>query len=664
MQLGTRRTSSSSTTSARTPTAIAKKVDQVDVLESSSPRTAAAKKAEVDRELLEAEVERRFRKLLDDIHSSSLPSSSSRTTTTSCSSSRSTTSSTTTCSTCSSSSTSSHRTDKDIKEVLTMKPFTFCELFAGLGGFRIGLEALGGTCVFASEINPVCQAVYAGRWKEVSSYRARDTSTDSREMNMKTSHINYVPGPAAKSELLSGDISAMGPGQLHGDITKIPCSAIPDHDLLVGGFPCQPFSRLGNQDAFDEKRGRGVLYLEILRILEQKQPRMFLLENVPGIADQHQGENAVLDYKHQGENAVAHEDKDWTTTGSGPPYKRQKLSSSKEAVSVKQISSSSSSRNTSTSSPTLLDEKKSSPLDIILSDLRLGGKYSVQAKIYSSAPLTAQQRKRVYFVGVLRQEGKKRRKIRFPEEILPDLGLTAADVIDFEEKKDKSRSKLALTPMGKGKGKSSSSSSSSISRTPLEDKTRPLRLSPAQFAKLWPKLPYLQREGKNLFVNPQTTKKLGPIVSHYGHSPGHGNCQLVARPADSLEGGVPRLLSNEECLRVMGINPAKFLPDMESVWVPSAVKFPYSKPLIKKSCYHIIGNAVCPPVIAWLVEKVVLPAGGFVEKKIVASASAEKEEARLLCKQQGSADGDAEMQEQEQLLPAYLRLALEAIRDF
>eukprot|EP00392_Amoebophrya_sp_AT5.2_P000685 g686.t1 len=190
---------------------------------------------------------------------------------------------------------------------------------------------------------------------------------------------------------------------------------------------------------------------------------------------------------------------------------------------------------------------------------------------------------------------------------------------------------------GKGSGKKGGPRKAAVET----DCGRSLRLSPAQFQKLWPKLPSLQRQGKNLFIYPTTTK-LGPVVSHYGHSPGHGNCQLVARPADSVEGGVPRLLSAEECLRVMGMNPDDFLPKMQTDWIPSAVKFPNSKPLIKKSCYHIIGNAVCPPVIAWLAEKVVLPAGGFVEK--VASSGSEDE---------------AEWPE----LPAFLKLALEAVRD-
>ncbi|CAD7963866.1 unnamed protein product [Amoebophrya sp. A120] len=522
-----------------------------------------------------------------------------------------------------------------------IKPFTFCELFAGLGGFRIGLEALGGKCVFASEINPVCQAVYAGRWNERKpgdEEEAKSVASRGNDNTIKSTmgsaasntkppnNNNYVPGPAAAK---ADSIPVLGPALLHGDITKVPCSAIPSHDLLVGGFPCQPFSRLGNQDAFDEKRGRGVLYLEILRILQEKKPKMFLLENVPGIADGK--EDTEVEFCENISTDVAAVEQEL-------PAKRAK----KDAMAFGDQDKTTSSSNKVQSS---CSQQKSSPLDIILSDLKLGGLYNVQAKIYSSAPLTVQQRKRVYFVGVLREEGKKKRKIRFPEEILPDLGLIAEDAIEFEEPSPAVRTAGdAETTGGGGKGFGKQSG-----KTPTNhDPGRSLRLSPSQFEKLWHKLPSLQRQGKNLFLYP-TTKKLGPVVSHYGHSPGHGNCQLVARPCDSVEGGVPRLLSAAECLRVMGINPKDFLPKMETDWVPGAVKFPSSKPLIKKSCYHIIGNAVCPPIIAWLAEKVVLPAGGFVEKRAKASTS------EACTEVDGTKKGSA--------LPVYLRLALEAVKD-
>jgi DNA (cytosine-5)-methyltransferase 1 len=123
------------------------------------------------------------------------------------------------------------------KPASTSPTFTFVELFAGIGGFRQGLEALGGKCLFASEIDTDCCRSYAR---------------------------NY------------GDLPS-------GDIRRIPSSFIPDHDMLVGGFPCQPFSREGLQPGLAEKNGNGLLFLEIVRILRDKQPKAFFLENVPGL---------------------------------------------------------------------------------------------------------------------------------------------------------------------------------------------------------------------------------------------------------------------------------------------------------------------------------------------------------------------------------------------
>mmetsp|Transcript_24182 Transcript_24182/g.37295 ORF Transcript_24182/g.37295 Transcript_24182/m.37295 type:complete len:574 (-) Transcript_24182:1910-3631(-) len=118
--------------------------------------------------------------------------------------------------------------------------FTYVELFAGIGGFRVALDRLGGQCVFASEINKFACRNY--------------------ELNFH------------------GDRPA-------GDITNIPSTSIPSQfDLLVGGFPCQPFSSSSStRQGLQDEQGRGVLFLEIARVLKDKQPSMFLLENVRGL---------------------------------------------------------------------------------------------------------------------------------------------------------------------------------------------------------------------------------------------------------------------------------------------------------------------------------------------------------------------------------------------
>nr|WP_279513616.1 DNA (cytosine-5-)-methyltransferase [Paenibacillus sp. BK033] len=110
-------------------------------------------------------------------------------------------------------------------------------MFAGIGGFRSALDPLGVECVFASEIDPFA----------TKSYRAL---------------YNGAP-------------------ELHGDITKINEHDIPDHDVLVGGFPCQAFSVAGQRKGFED--ARGTLFFEIARIAAVKQPRLMLLENVKGL---------------------------------------------------------------------------------------------------------------------------------------------------------------------------------------------------------------------------------------------------------------------------------------------------------------------------------------------------------------------------------------------
>ena len=110
--------------------------------------------------------------------------------------------------------------------------FRFIDLFAGIGGIRIPFQELGGKCVFSSE------------WDKFS---------------QKTYHANFGEVPA-------------------GDITKISTDDIPDFDILLGGFPCQPFSQAGLHKGFEDTRG--TLFFEIERILNEKRPKAFLLENV------------------------------------------------------------------------------------------------------------------------------------------------------------------------------------------------------------------------------------------------------------------------------------------------------------------------------------------------------------------------------------------------
>ncbi len=119
--------------------------------------------------------------------------------------------------------------------------FRFIDLFAGIGGIRIGFERAGGKCVFTSEWDKSCQKSY---------------------------EMNFGEKP-------------------HGDITKINAKDIPDHDILTGGFPCQAFSIIGKKRGFADTRG--TLFFDVERILKEKHPKAFLLENVKQLKTHNSG---------------------------------------------------------------------------------------------------------------------------------------------------------------------------------------------------------------------------------------------------------------------------------------------------------------------------------------------------------------------------------------
>ena len=128
--------------------------------------------------------------------------------------------------------------------------FTFIDLFAGIGGIRMPFQELGGECVFSCEWDKFAQ---------------------------KTYRMNYGETPA-------------------GDIREVAASDIPDFDVLLAGFPCQPFSlagvskkrSLGRATGFEDKT-QGTLFFEVARILNEKRPKAFLLENVKNLVSHDRG---------------------------------------------------------------------------------------------------------------------------------------------------------------------------------------------------------------------------------------------------------------------------------------------------------------------------------------------------------------------------------------
>ncbi len=125
--------------------------------------------------------------------------------------------------------------------------FVFADLFAGIGGFRIALESIGGKCVFSSEWDKYAQATYKANF---------------------------------------GDVP-------NGDITQISPSEIPDIDILTAGFPCQPFSSIGKREGFEHPT-QGTLFYDVVKILKEKKPKAFILENVEGLVSHDGGKTLSI----------------------------------------------------------------------------------------------------------------------------------------------------------------------------------------------------------------------------------------------------------------------------------------------------------------------------------------------------------------------------------
>lgn len=142
-------------------------------------------------------------------------------------------------------------TDKKKKQKDREKPmFTFIDLFAGIGGIKLAFEQVGGKCVYSSEWDKYCQQTY---------------------------YANFGEKP-------------------DGDITKVDAKDIPEHDILVAGFPCQPFSiagvskkvSMGRKTGFEDKT-QGTLFFDVCRILKEKRPKAFMLENVKNLKSHDKG---------------------------------------------------------------------------------------------------------------------------------------------------------------------------------------------------------------------------------------------------------------------------------------------------------------------------------------------------------------------------------------
>lgn len=134
---------------------------------------------------------------------------------------------------------------------MALQSFSFIDLFAGLGGIRLGFESAGGRCVFSSEWDKSAQQSYFANFGEIP----------------------------------------------YGDITRIDSSEIPHFDILCAGFPCQPFSIIGDKQGFRHET-QGTLFFEIERILRDKSPKAFMLENVRNLISHDKGRTFAIILEH------------------------------------------------------------------------------------------------------------------------------------------------------------------------------------------------------------------------------------------------------------------------------------------------------------------------------------------------------------------------------
>jgi DNA (cytosine-5)-methyltransferase 1 len=154
---------------------------------------------------------------------------------------------------------------------------TFIDLFCGIGGFRLGMTQAGFECVFSCDINPRCQNTYQANFGEVP----------------------------------------------HGDIASVIVDDIPDFDILCAGFPCQPFSISGKQKGFADTRG--ILFFEICRIIEAKQPNVVFLENVKHLIHHDGGRTLMVILKKLNDLGYLTEWRLLNAKDFGVPQNRQRI---------------------------------------------------------------------------------------------------------------------------------------------------------------------------------------------------------------------------------------------------------------------------------------------------------------------------------------------------
>lgn len=158
-----------------------------------------------------------------------------------------------------------------------LKGYTFIDLFAGLGGFRLALESYGGECVYSNEWDIPAQQTYKENFGEIPD----------------------------------------------GDITQVNEKKIPDHDILCAGFPCQAFSISGRRRGFEDSRG--TLFFDVARIVKEKKPKVVFLENVRNFAAHDSGRTLEVVKNTMEELGYTFNHKVLSAVDFGIPQKRERI---------------------------------------------------------------------------------------------------------------------------------------------------------------------------------------------------------------------------------------------------------------------------------------------------------------------------------------------------
>ncbi len=166
------------------------------------------------------------------------------------------------------------------------KKIKFIDPFAGIGGFRYGLEKASGSSQYATKKSRQVESKIQFRGKRASDERGWNSISD--RYKGLSGNRNYICVWSNEWDKYARQIYKKHYGECDGrDIRTVPTSEIPDHDLLCAGWPCQSFSVAGKRLGFEDTRG--TLFFDIARILHDKRPRYFLLENVKGLLSHEQG---------------------------------------------------------------------------------------------------------------------------------------------------------------------------------------------------------------------------------------------------------------------------------------------------------------------------------------------------------------------------------------